>query len=514
MRKIHEVLRLRLEQKMSIRDVSVSCGIGFGTVINYIKLAEAAGLKWPLPEGMTDSSLNALLFPPKESKAKARDVPDWSHVHSELSRKGVTLALLWKEYDDGTHGGFGYSRFVELFRAWEGAHGFTMIQHHRPGEKIYVDFSGMTMTLTDPATGEQTQAQVFCAATGYSQLLYARVCRTQGLRDWLDCHCLMFEFFGGVSEVVVIDNLKSGVKKTCRYDPEMNPAYADLAQHYEVTVLPARVRKPQDKSKVENGVQQIERWALAPLRDRIFFTIEDAQEAVESELLKVNARKLSDMPCSRREFFDSEEKKLLHPLPAERYVYAEWRKAKVGPDYHVRFESQAYSVPHRLCSQSLDVRLTKTRVEIFQESVMVASHNRQPGPRYISTTPEHMPESHREYAEWTPQRLSRWASESGPCVGEFVQTMLLTYVRPEHGFRPAFGLISLAKRYGHERLERACARALRAGATQYRNVKSILEKGLDQLDEIPGLDTVDPAPVPEAHENVRGADYFDKKVQS
>jgi transposase len=508
MRKINEVLRLRLEQKMSIREVSASCGIGFGTVINYINLAESAGLSWPLPEGMSDATLDALLYPAKQSKDKGRAVPDWSHVRSELSRKGVTLSLLWREYDEGTKGGFGYSRFVEMFRAWEGAHGYTMIQHHRPGEKFYVDFSGMTIALTDPVTGEQTQAQVFCAATGYSQLLYARVCRTQGLRDWLDCHCLMFEFFGGVPEVVVPDNLRSGVKLACRYDPELNPAYADLAKHYKVTVLPARVRKPKDKAKVENGVQQIERWALAPLRDRIFFSIEEAQEAVDAELLKVNSRKLSDLPCSRRELFEAEERAFLQPLPAERHVFAEWRKAKVGPDYHVRFESQAYSVPHRLCRQTLDVRLTSSMVEIFQDSVLVASHHREPGPRYVSTTHEHMPESHREYAEWTPQRLSRWASESGPCVGEFVQTMLLTYVHPQHGFRSAFGLIGLAKHYGHERLERACARALRAGATKYANVKSILERGLDQLDVLP-----ETPEVPEPHENVRGAVYFDKEIQ-
>ena len=493
---------------MSIREVSASCGIGFGTVVNYLKLAEAAGIGWPLPEEMNDSALDGLLYPRRKSKAKARDEPDWRYVRSELSRKGMTLALLWKEYDEKSEGGFGYSRFVELFRAWEGSHTYTMIQHHRPGEKLYVDFSGMTITLTDPATGERTEAQVFCAAAGYSQLLYVRVCRTQGLRDWLECHCLAFEFFGGSFEVVVPDNLKSGVQLACRYDPETNPAYADLAKHYKVTVLPARVRKPKDKAKVENGVQQIERWALASLRDRIFFSIEDAQEAVSAELLKVNSRRLSDLALSRLELFEAEEKAFLQPLPAERYVYAQWRKAKVGPDYHVRFESQAYSVPHRLCRQTLDVRLTSSRVEIFSGSVLVASHNREVGPRYISTTPEHMPESHREYAEWTPQRLSRWASESGPCVGEFVQTMLLTYVRPEHGFGPAFGLIGLGKRYGHDRLERACARALRAGATKYANVKSILEKGLDLLDVLP-----EPIPVPIVHENVRGADYFKKEEQ-
>jgi transposase len=437
-----------------------------------------------------------------------RPVPDWSHIRGELSRKGVTLSLLWREYEGQSNAGYSYSRFVQLFRAWEGSHTYSMLQSHRPGEKVYVDFSGMTLTLTDPVTGEKNEAQVFVAATGYSQLLYARVCRTQGLRDWLDCHSLAFEFFGGVPEVVVPDNLKSGVKRACRYDPETNPAYAELANHYKVTVLPARVRKPKDKAKVENGVQQIERWALAPLRDRIFFTIEDAQQAIDAELQGVNSRKLSDLQCSRRELFESEERAFLQPLPAQRYVFSEWRKAKVGPDYHVRFESQAYSVPHRLCRQILDVCLTTSRVEIFQNSVLVASHSRAVGLRHVSTTPEHMPESHREHAEWTPQRLSRWASESGPCVGEFVQTMLLAFVRPEHGFRPAFGLIGLSKRYGHERLERACARALRAGATKYSNVKSILEKGLDLLDAEPEI-----IETPESHENVRGAEYFNKEEQ-
>ncbi len=493
---------------MSVRDVSVSCGIGYGTVINYMDRASAAGLRWPLPDELSEAALDALLFPPRVAiPAQNRPVPNWGHVRSELSRKGMTLALLWQEYDEATKMGFSYSRFVQLFRAWEGSHTYTMIQHHRPGEKVYVDFSGMTITLTDPVTGEQSEAQVFCAATGFSQLLFARVCRTQGLRDWLDSHALAFEFFGGAPEVLVPDNLKSGVKLACRYDPETNPAYADLAKHYMVTVLPARVRKPKDKAKVENGVLQVERWILAPLRDRIFFSIEEAQDAVEAQQLKVNSRKLSDMPLSRLELFEAEEKAFLQPLPAQRYVFAEWRKAKVGPDYHVRFESQAYSVPHRLCRQVLDVRLTSSRVEIFQDSVLVASHPREPGPRYVSTTPEHMPESHREYAEWTPQRLSRWASESGPCVGEFVQTMLLTYVRPEHGFRPAFGLIGLSKRYGHERLERACARALRAGATKYNNVKSILEKGLDLLDVLP-----EPCPDPFIHENVRGAEYFKEQA--
>jgi transposase len=503
MRKIKEVLRLRLEKGLSARDVSSACGIGYGTVIDYGYRAKAAGISWPLPEGMTDSALEALLFPPASSKPSDRPVPDWSKVRSELSRKGVTLALLWQEYKLANPSGYGYSRFVEMFHAWEGSHSYTMIQHHRPGEKLYVDFSGMTIAITDAETGKISQAEVFGAAAGYSQLLYARVCRSQGLRDWLDSHALAFEFFGGLFEVVVPDNLRSGVKRSCRFEPEANPAYADLARHYGIAILPARAYKPRDKAKVENGVQQIERWVLAPLRDRVFFSIEDAQEAIDAQLLKVNTRKLSDIPLSRREYFETEERAFLMPLPAERYVFAEWRRAKVGPDYHVRFDSHAYSVPHRLCGQKLDIRLTTFRVEVFLGSELVAAHERGLDLRHVSTIDEHMPEAHREQAQWTPKRLARWAAESGPCVRELVETMLLRYVRPEHGFRSAFGLIGLGKRYGHERLNRACARALRAGAASYTNVKAILEKGLDLLD----APAQEPPSLP-LHENVRGADYF------
>jgi len=518
MRKIKEVLRLRLEQGLSARDVSAACSIGYGTVIDYGNRLKAAGLIWPLPAELSDSQLESLLFPPPpKPKDVNRPVPDWAAVRTELSRKGVTLTLLWQEYKKESPDGFGYSRFVEMYREWEGSHTYTMIQHHRPGEKVYVDFVGLTLTLTDPETGQKGEAQIFAAATGYSQLLYARVCLTQGLREWLDCHVLAFEFFGGAPEVVVPDNLKSGVSRACRYDPDANPSYSDLARHYNVAVLPARTRKPRDKAKVENGVQQIERWILAPLRNRTFFSREEAQEAIDAELLKVNSRQLSDMPLSRRELFEAQEKAFLQPLPAEAFVFFEWRKAKVGPDYHVRFDSQAYSVPHRLCGKRVEVRLTTFRVEVLLDGEIVASHERGFGPRYVSTLEEHMPESHREFAAWTPQRFATWAAESGPCVRKFVEIMLARYVHPEHGFRPAFGIIGLAKQYGDERLERACARALRADATRYSNVKSILEKGLDQLETQPQDDLKPHVKLqaeegaPPVHENVRGADYFKKE---
>lgn len=502
MRKIREVLRLRLEQGMIARDVATACGVGCTTVLEYGYRAKAANLDWPLPEGLTDAALEALLFPPTPPSDMDRPLPDWSHVRSELARKGVTMSLVWQEYIREHPNGYRHSRFAELYREWEGRHTYTMVQHHRPGEKLFVDFSGMTMRLTDPMSGQKEEVQIFVAATGYSQFIFVHACRTQTLRDWLDCHGLAFEFYGGVFEVVVPDNLKAGVKTPCRYEPEKNPAYADLARHYGIAVLPARSGKPKDKAKVENAVLQVERWVLAPLRDVIFFSLEEMQTAIDGELKTLNDKPLTDLPMSRRELFLAEERAKLKPLPDSRYLYAEWRKSKVGPDYHVRFGSHAYSVPHRYCGKTVDVRLTTFRVEVSLDGEILASHDRGLGHRHLSTVPEHMPQSHREHAAWTPQRLLGWASEFGPYTRELVETMLLTYVHPEHGFRPALGIVGLSKQYGAERLERACARALRARATNYSCVKSILAKGLDGL-EPPSEETPTPP-----HANVRGAGYY------
>ena len=508
MRKVREVLRLRLEHKVNAREVAAACGLGCTTVLEYGYRAKAAGLGWPLPEGLSDAALEELLFPPPVPLSADRPLPDWNYIRSELARKGVTLTLVWQEYKRQYPIGYRYSRFVELFRAWEGAHTYSMVQHHRPGEKLFVDFAGMTMHLTDPGTGKKQEVQIFVAATGYSQFIFARACRTQALRDWLDSHALAFEFLGGCPQVVVPDNIKSGVNKPCRFDPEKNPAYAELAAHYGLAVLPARARKPKDKAKVENGVQQVERWVLAPLRNRVFFSLEELQEAIARELAVLNDKKLTDLPLSRRELFEAQERSCLMPLPDARYEFAEWKRHKVGPDYHVRFASHAYSVPHRYCGKTVDVRLTTHRVEVYLERQFIAAHDRGIAPRHISTVEEHMPESHREHAQWTPQRLVRWASEFGPCTRELIETMLLAYVHPEHGFRPAFGIVSLSKRYGAERLESACARALRAGATNYRSVKSILEKGLDRL-EVPKQEAL-PAT---HHANVRGPAYYKKEAK-
>lgn len=349
MRKIREVLRLRWEQGLSHRQIVVSCRIGQGTVAEYLRRAGDAGLTWPLPEGLTDTELDARLFPPPAATAIAeRALPDWAEVDRELRRKGVTLRLLWEEYRASNPEALGYSRFCELHQAWRGVAQPRMHQVHKAGEKLFVDYAGQTVGVVDRRTGAAREAQVFVATLGASSYTYAEATWSQATPDWIGSHVRAFAYFGGVPELVVPDNLKAGVKSACYYEPDLNPTYQELARHYGTAVLPARVRHPRDKSKVENGVQQVERWVLAPLRHCTFFALADLNGAMRERLQALDERPAPGLPVPRRELFDTLEKAALRPLPTEPYVLAVWKKARVHTDYHVQVDNHYYSVPYRL----------------------------------------------------------------------------------------------------------------------------------------------------------------------
>jgi transposase len=378
-----------------------------------------------------------------------------------------------------------------------------MRQVHRAGEKLFVDYCGTTVPVLDALTGEPRAAQIFVAVWGASNYTYAEATWSQGLADWIGSHVRAFEFAGGLTEVVVPDNLKSGVSRPCRYEPELNPTYQELAMHYGVAVLPARVRRPRDKAKVEVGVQVVERWILARLRHRRFFSLSELNEAIGELLARLNERPFHKLPGSRRSLFESLERPALRALPAERFTYAEWKKARVHVDYHVEVEGHYYSVPYQLVSQELDVRVTARTVECFTQSKRVASHLRSFRRGAHTTQDEHMPRPHREYAQWTPERLVSWARKAGPSVAGLVEAVMATRVHPQHGFRSCLGILRLGERYGAERLEAACQRALQIGAASYRSVSSILKSGLDQQP------ATEPPPARSlAHENLRGASYY------
>lgn len=505
-RKLREMLRLLWDCGLSQRQVASCCGTGKTTVVECAARARRSGLTWPEVLELSDEALESRLYPrPSAMPALQRPVVDWSQVHQELKGKGVTLQLLWEEYKAREPRGYGYSRYCELYHQWRGQADRTMRQVHVAGEKLFVDYCGQTVAVIDAETGESREAQVFVAVWGASNYTYAEATWSQSLPDWIGSHVRAFEFSGGLPEAVVPDNLRSGVSKTCRYEPELNPTYQDLATHYGVAVLPARVRKPRDKAKVEVGVQVVERWILARLRHQRFFSLSQLNRAIGELLIRLNERPFRKLPGSRRSQFESLERPVLRPLPVERFTYAEWKKARVNVDYHVEVEGHYYSVPYQLVGQSLDVRISAKTVECFARSKRVASHVRSLRRAAHTTQAEHMPRAHRDYAQWTPQRLVRWAQQTGPSVAGLIETVLATRVHPQQGFRSCLGILRLGQRFGPERLEAACLRALSIGATSYRSVRSILETGLDQQSSL----AAEPSrALPANHENVRGASYY------
>jgi len=504
-RKIRELLRLLWECGLSQRQVAGCCGIGKTTVVECVARARRSGLDWSTAALLSDEELEIRLYPPVELvPAAERPAVDWAVVHTELKRKGVTLSLLWEEYREREPRGYRYSWYCELYGQWRGRADLSMRQVHRAGEKLFVDYCGKTVPVVDAGTGEAREAQVFVAVWGASNLTFAEATWSQGLSDWVGSHVRAFEFGGGLTEIVVPDNLKSAVSRPCRYEPELNPTYHDLAVHYGVAVMPARVRKPRDKAKVEVGVQVVERWILARLRHRTFFSLAELNEAIGGLLSRLNERPFRKLPGSRRSVFESLERPALRPLPAQRYTYAEWTKGRVEVDYHVAVDGHSYSVPYQLVSQQLDVRVSAKTVEFFAKSKRVASHLRSFRRGAHTTQGEHMPRPHREYAEWTPERLVKWAQKTGPSVASLIETVMSTRVHAQHGFRSCLGIQRLGQRYGDERLEAACQRALQIEGASYRSVRSILEGGLDRHEDV----AAEPARRPLVHENLRGAPYY------
>lgn len=504
MRKIREVLRLKWECGLTNRAIARSCSISHSTVGEYLRRAKATGLSWPVPEALDEGALFRLLFP-KPSRPRSRGIPrpDWSQIHTELRRKGVTLRLLWVEYREAHPDGYGYSQFCELYRRWAKRLKPSMRLSHKAGEKLFVDYAGQTVPVVNPHSGEVRQAQVFVAVLGASNYTYAEAHWSQDLPNWIGAHVRTFAFLGGVPEIVVPDNLKAGVKHPCRYEPDLNPTYQDLAQHYGTAVIPARVRKPKDKAKVEVGVQVVERWILARLRNRTFFSLTGLNQAICELLDELNTRPMKHLGQSRRELFQTLDQPALKPLPEVPYEFAIWKKARVNIDYHIEFERHYYSVPHTLIHQEVYVRATERTIEIFFKNRRIASHRRMNTPGRHTTLSEHMPPSHQKYQEWSPDRFSRWAQAIGPHTTQLVQALLSSRKHPQQAYRSCLGLLRLASRYGEDRLEAACRRALPAGIHSYKGVKNILDAKLDQLEPEEAA-----AVTLTAHENIRGQTYY------
>jgi transposase len=506
MRQIREILRLKWVTGLTHREIARSCGTGAGTVSDYVRRARDAGLGWPLPEDLDDAALEARLFPPPAPGAGARPEPDLAHVHEELQRPGVTLHLLWEEYRQAQPDGYRYSQFCDRYRRWRKRLRPTMRQHHRAGERTFIDFSGKRPSIVDRRTGEVVPVELFVAVLGASSYTYAEACASQELPEWIGAHVRMSAFFDGVSEIWTPDNLRSGTTTPCRYEPMVNRTYAELAEHHGAVVIPTRVRKPRDKAKVESAVQVVQRWILARLRNQAFFSLEELNAAIRELLVELNDRPMRVLGKSRRELYESLDRPALRPLPARPYEPGTWKRCTANIDYHVDVEHRFYSVPYQLVGQEVEVRVTHATVEVFHRGHRVTSHQRLAERGRHVTKPEHMPSSHRAHAEWTPSRLIRWGKASGPAVGEMVERILAERPHPEMGFRAALGLIRLGKRHGAERLDAACRRALALRSHGYRTVKNILGSKVEQL---PLPDSAEVRPRLSPHENVRGGAYYD-----
>jgi transposase len=505
MRTIKEVLRLKWSRGLGRRAIAKSCGIAKSTVTEYLRRAEKAGVSWPLPEELDDSALEHLLFPPVIVSPSPRPLPVWEDIHRELSRKSVTLMLLWDEYKAQYPDGYQYSQFCDLYRAYAKKLDIAMRQIHHAGEKLFVDYCGQTVPVIDTSTGEVHACQVFVAVLGASNYTYAEATYTQGLPDWIGSHVRALLFIGGAPELLVPDNLLSGITKACRYEPGVNRTYQELAVYYGAAVIPARVRKPKDKAKVEVGVQIVQRWILAALRNRTFFSLAELNAAIRELLVKLNNRPFKKLSGNRMSRFLTIDKPALRPLPAVAFEYAEWEiKRRSGIDYHVEIDGHYYSVPYQLRTEYLDVRLTESIVEVFFHSKRVASHIRSYARGRYTTVADHMPKAHRDYAEWTPERVIRWAAQTGKATEELVTAILSKHTHPQQGFRSCLGIITLARKFNKERVEAACTRALAIGGMSFKSVKSILETGLDKK-PLP-----EPKPVLQkiTHTNIRGREYY------
>jgi transposase len=506
MRKTREILRLKYALGLSHRQVAQSLGVSAGAVGETVRRAKLAGLEWARAEGLGDAELEAGLYGAPVRAGGDRPVPDCARLHAERRRPGVTLELLHLEYLEQHPDGYRYTQFCEFYRRWLAKRRLTMRQIHRAGEKMFTDYAGKKPHLIDPRTGEVRDVELFVAVLGASNYTYAEATLTQQVPEWIGSHIRALEFFGGAPAAIVPDQLKSAVTVACRYEPAVQRTFEEMGRHYGIAILPARPAAPKDKAKVEVAVQIVERWILARLRNQSFFSLDELNERIAELLDELNARTMRLYGESRRALFDRLERPALRRLPSERFVYAEWRHARVNIDYHIEVLRHFYSVPHRLVHEQVEACVSASTVEIFHRGLRVASHRRSSLRGHHTTVPEHMPKAHQKHLEWSPSRFIRWGRSIGPSTAALIEAILAERPHPEMGYRSCLGILRLGRRYGDARLEKACTRAIAIRARSYRSVESILKRGLDRA-ELPRPAAASPDP-PLRHDNIRGEDYY------
>ena len=506
------ILRVSSDPDKSLRTMEQELHSSHHTIKKVLEAAQRAGITWPLPDTVTNEMLMELLFPEEYQKTALYAVPDYSHIHVELAKKGVNLTILWEEYCVNCNATgkvpYMYTQYCEKYRQWARVTKATMRIQHKPGDTMEVDWAGATLDIHDPVTGEVTKAYLFVAVLPCSCFTYAEACDDMKLENWISCHVHAYNYFGGVTRLLVPDNLKTGITKNTRYETVLNRTYQEMAERYNTAIVPTRVRHPQDKSHAEGGVKFASTWILAALRDRKLFSLEEAKSVVSEKLEELNDRSFKKRPGSRREAYLEEEKEFMRPLPSEPYEPAIWSPdLKVGNDYLVSDGMNKYSVPYDLIGEKVNLRLTPNTVEVFFRGSRVAVHARSKVFRRDPVVKqEHMPMEHRMYLGYNEKEFTDWANTVGPNTAAVVKYFLTSGKEPEHGYKYCASLTKLSDRYGPVRLENACQRLLAfSSAPSIRTLSTILKNGQDRAQQEP---TVQKEPI--QHGITRGADYFRK----
>lgn len=507
MRKLKEILRLKFKEGITHRKIKEATGISLGSIGSVSVRAKKLELTdWQKIKDIDEEELETRFYGLRKVKGQRAPLPDPLHIHEELKKPGVTLELLHLEYLQNYPEGYCYTTFCNHYKKWRTSARLSMRQIHRAGEKIFSDYSGKKPCIVDPVTGEVREVELFVAVLGASNYTYAEATESQKSADWIMSHVRAFEYFGGVSKLIIPDQLRSAVSQPCRYEPEINRSFEDMAHHYDTVVLPARPYKPRDKAKAEVAVQIVQRWILAKIRNEVFYSLGELNLRFKQLLSELNKRPMKGYNNkTRRQLFETLERPVLKPLPVTRYEFTQWKKAKVNIDYHIQYQKHFYSVPYRFVGESVELRITSSIVEIFHCHKRIASHRRDDTAGRYSTESAHMPKSHQRHAEWSPSRLINWAGTVGPSTQKLVERIFLKRSHPEQGYRSALGIMSLRKLYDDKRLDNACKRALAINGISLRQVKSILKAGLDR---VPVETEPQQTQLPLEHKNIRGSDYY------
>jgi len=504
MRHLREILRLRKQFWLSPRKIGITCGVGRTTVQEYLQRFEVSGLPWPLPAELTDDELTRKLFPSK-NKETGKPLPDFKDLAIEISKPNMNFMVLWEEYKQDNPEGYQYSQFCRLFGDYLDARKYSMRQIHKAGEKAFVDF-GEGLSYTDMISGQEVKTRAFVFVWGASISLFACCTPDEKVHSWVNAHTSAVEYFGCCPMMIVPDNLRSGVSKACRYEPELNISYAAWAEYYNTAIIPARVRKPQDKSLAEIGVKIVKRWIFTRLRHRQFFSLAEINQAILELLEILNNKIIKSRGKSRKQLFLELDKPNALPLPEKPYQFSEWKKVKAGINYHVCFDNHWYSIPYEYAKQELEIKATDRVIEIYRKSIRICIHKRGYIKNGYTTDKAHMLEKHRKYLEWTPERIMQWAERYGQSVKGVVKIIIEQKYFPEQAYRSCLGIISLEKKYSSTRLESACRRALEYHSCSYRSIKRILEKNLDLIDDKPAaIEKI-------YHENIRGSEYYEPTI--